>query len=271
MAYSEEIPFKNWSPLHYSIFREGARQDDTKISELLITNGFNIEIKDSNGNTPIFYAVKFFNLKILDILIKKGADISIKNNNNKDVFDIILDKYYDEQTLDEDHIYDENSDEEKKRISVGEGEAMRRMFRRIDAIIKNGFDINSGKPSPTIRVLFEIHKNNMPFAVLKHLFDYKIDFFEYIGGDMPLIQALINIGAPVDIINFAVDKVGINYIFDKNKNHTPLTLAVNKNNIELVKIFIEKGADFKSQNNRALKLAEERGYFEIVDYLKNLN
>ncbi|MFA5675068.1 MAG: ankyrin repeat domain-containing protein [Christensenellales bacterium] len=51
----------------------------SKVVEVLIKNGANIEAKDMDGRTPLFYAVLRQNKNIVDILINNGADKNIKD------------------------------------------------------------------------------------------------------------------------------------------------------------------------------------------------
>jgi len=65
---------------------------------ILIDNNFNINLKDSGGNTPLVYALKCRNFEIIEYLINHGADCH--NINEKDeTIDSINYKYYYEYGL----------------------------------------------------------------------------------------------------------------------------------------------------------------------------
>jgi ankyrin repeat protein len=53
---------------------------------LLIKAGANVNIKDDNGNTPIYWAA-MGNSKTLEVLIKAGANVNVKNNKGETPLD----------------------------------------------------------------------------------------------------------------------------------------------------------------------------------------
>jgi len=66
-----------WSALHFA-----AQEYSTPITDLLLKNGAVIDIKDNNGNTPLFRAL--FNSKgngdVIKLLLQYGANKDEKNN-----------------------------------------------------------------------------------------------------------------------------------------------------------------------------------------------
>ena len=63
------------TPLMYAIW---SKKPD--VVKYLIESGADIKAKDSNGFDALIYAVDYKQLEIIDILIDKGADINIKDN-----------------------------------------------------------------------------------------------------------------------------------------------------------------------------------------------
>ncbi|KAJ8682457.1 hypothetical protein QAD02_018249 [Eretmocerus hayati] len=69
-----------------------------KAIEILISRGINISARVSNecicwaGFTPLYFAVKFRQQKVLILLLKNGADISIRNLLGMDPINILLDR-----------------------------------------------------------------------------------------------------------------------------------------------------------------------------------
>lgn len=53
------------------------------VKELLKCGNCDLDIKDSNGNTPLHDAVRFNNEKIVEILLVNGANVNIKSNNGE--------------------------------------------------------------------------------------------------------------------------------------------------------------------------------------------
>lgn len=138
---------------------------------MLIENGADIEAVNHTGETPALFAIKYFSPDIFELLIQKGADINAKNKKGYNQYDIVLDRYYYDQELDLDHIGDETDKKVKAAIKKGEGPALSYMFERIDALVKNGYNLDAGKYSAPLCALFEIEKKKLPAKALFYLFD----------------------------------------------------------------------------------------------------
>lgn len=71
---------KGLKPLHHSVLK-----NDIKISSILLENGASIDATDNFGNTALWRAVfqvKMKHYEMVDFLVKEGATVDIKNNNN---------------------------------------------------------------------------------------------------------------------------------------------------------------------------------------------
>ena len=68
-----------------------ADMSNGEIAQLLISKGANVNIKDNEGRTPLFYIYSFgFDAENLEeILINAGADVSIKDNEGKTYIEYI--------------------------------------------------------------------------------------------------------------------------------------------------------------------------------------
>ena len=60
------------TPLHKS--------DNTKLAKLLIENGADIKLRNNKGNTALHEAVAKNNIKTVELLIDKGVDVNVRNN-----------------------------------------------------------------------------------------------------------------------------------------------------------------------------------------------
>lgn len=74
-----------FTPLEYAILF-----NRDKIAKLLIENGANIESRDSEGNTPLFIAVKKGFTDITQLLIENGADINIRTKDNQNALHLAI-------------------------------------------------------------------------------------------------------------------------------------------------------------------------------------
>lgn len=65
---------------HYSLLHEASKTDYSWLVEDLIGRGYNVNLKDSFGKTPLHYSVTNFHSYIADLLIEKCALIDEKDN-----------------------------------------------------------------------------------------------------------------------------------------------------------------------------------------------
>jgi ankyrin repeat protein len=262
-----------WTPLHHCIFRGGSSQDKsyTAIAALLLKNGADIEGVNFPGETPALFAIKYFALEIFDLLISSGANIYAVNNENRNVFDIVLDRYYNDQRLDEDHIDDEEDKAVKAAIRKGEGESLTNMFQRIDTLVKNGYDLNTGKYSAAFSTFLEVAENKMPAKALLYLFEKGANPRECIipedGDSNPLFAYVCNGNLPVEILVEMAQKIGLDYVFEECDKYTPLLIAINQENLALTKRLVKLGADIHTQDEHPLELAAGNGNLKIVKFL----
>ncbi|KOB63384.1 hypothetical protein PFHG_05133, partial [Plasmodium falciparum HB3] len=70
---------------HRFIYR--VKYGHINIAKFLIENKADIDIKDNEGQTPIFYAIIYKHYDIVKLLIENGADVQIRDNNKASVYD----------------------------------------------------------------------------------------------------------------------------------------------------------------------------------------
>jgi len=70
-----------FSPLGYAI----SKQQDSAMIEALVKRGANVNIKDSEGETPLMLAVRFSSTDVVRTLIDAGADVNAKNKKGESV------------------------------------------------------------------------------------------------------------------------------------------------------------------------------------------
>jgi len=66
---SSNVILSNWTALHECI-----RQNNTRMLQVLIDNGADIEIKDGCGRTPVYYSCSISSADPLKILLRAGAN-----------------------------------------------------------------------------------------------------------------------------------------------------------------------------------------------------
>lgn len=67
-----------YTPLHLACLH----QKLNVVRELLKCGDCNVDVQDSRGNTPLFYACSKNDVRIFELLLAHGADIKIKNNDS---------------------------------------------------------------------------------------------------------------------------------------------------------------------------------------------
>jgi len=67
---------------HSKYFFNAAKKGMIDIVKIFVENGFDVDIKDQNGETPLFKAVKGANYNICKYLHENGAKLDIINNKN---------------------------------------------------------------------------------------------------------------------------------------------------------------------------------------------
>jgi len=64
-----------------------AMKGDDETSLLLIKNGCNINSIDNNGDTALHFATRFNKKNVENILLQNGANKTVKNSNNQTPYD----------------------------------------------------------------------------------------------------------------------------------------------------------------------------------------
>jgi hypothetical protein len=174
------------SPLLYCIRIAGISQFDVdfEVLELLLKHGADIHVRDDEGNSCALVAVKYFALQTLDTLIQHGANIHDQNTRGENAFDTIVLRYEEEQQSDVAHLHAILEADRKKDILEGRGEAFERMLERIDAIVKQGYDLNAGHESAAFVAVTAISEDRMPPEALEYLFEKGSDARECKDGPL---------------------------------------------------------------------------------------
>jgi len=238
---------------------------DLDVFKLLIENGADTEMVDESGNTPVLIAVNYFALHIVPLLVQQGANIHDQNNEGENAFNIIVTRYAEEQQLDEENLYRVQDAKMQEEIRQGKGEAYERMLERIDAIVENGYDLNTGKESAAFDAITAISEDLLPADVLLYLFEKGANARECKRG--PLLGYALFRKLPQHIIISMMQSIGLEYVFERYHNFTPINFAVARNDMGLAKQLIELGANIHMNDDQPLRNACKLGHLELVKYL----
>jgi ankyrin repeat protein len=203
------IDLEEMTPLHYAI-----KRNDPKIVQILIDYGADLNAKNKDGLTPLHYAVSLVNvnLDIVQLLIK-GSDVNSKIPN---VYSILHTACYHKGPI------------------------------LVETLIKAGADVNEN--------------NNQDGRYPLHV--------AVLYSDLDTIKCLLDNGADVNATN--------------NDEETALHLAAENDRIEVVKILLLYGADKNLASNAVYynelghsfhgtpeEIARHRGYHEVADYIRD--
>lgn len=56
------------------------------LCKLIINSGADLEIRDSNGKTAIFYSIEYNSVYIFNLLLKRGASVKVRDDKFQNPF-----------------------------------------------------------------------------------------------------------------------------------------------------------------------------------------
>lgn len=72
-----------------SVLHIAALMKNVPILKKLLMKRANIDVRDKNGETPLFYALRMKSTSIVNILLRKGADVNIVSNTGATIFHLL--------------------------------------------------------------------------------------------------------------------------------------------------------------------------------------
>ncbi|WP_321471145.1 ankyrin repeat domain-containing protein [Halarcobacter sp.] len=226
----------NGSNLLHIAVKSGSMAMTKKLLDL----GYDVNVKDKYGNTPLIYASKDSNnLNLIKELINNGADIFTNYyNKTPDVltnalrsgkWNTELVSYLKEQGLEfkKKHLNELTYDYNKEYL-----------YEHLQSIGINP-QVSEG------RSYFEqLLKNNTSNDVIEYMLDNNLDLENDSKGYNALHSATMNQNITIEnlqrIINAGVD---INAVASEKSQQTPIMYAVFRANIKKIKLYLENGAD----------------------------
>ncbi len=210
-------------------------EDESKVCDVLLKNGANLEEKNFGNGTALTYAVIYNDTKLVKYFIEKGANVNNVDKSkltncdfalvyaNSDILELLLmNKGY--FGLEENYkcnplaLVQKFSEEESQKI--------------LKLLIKNGFSPNK-----------------------KSIYGWD-PIHSYVGDDL-------NLGTTKFLV---LNKADIN---SKNIGKTPLSIAVECGAIDTVKYLVSKGADLKYKTEQGQSLLSLTDDSAIIKYLKS--
>lgn len=213
-------------------------KNNREMTELLIKNKVDINIKNQSEETPIFRAIMKNNKDFVEYLISNGAEINVKGRSIKTPL----------------HSAALLKDPEIAELLISKGADINAVYDKGNTVIDDA-----------INDFFFNHKKIVSLLVSKNVSvstAEKIHLFSYLGN-LSEVQNLINQGVDVNLagrygfspLHFAVAGENthvVKYLIEKGAkinakdkiNCTPLHLAALRDNKEISQLLISNGADF---------------------------
>ena len=232
-----------------------ARTGNVEAAQVLLKAGANVDAKEKfGGQTPLMWASARRHPGMIELLISKGADVNVRST---------------------DRNYQRHVQAEGRPKNLDSGgltpllyAARENCMACVDVLLKHNADINLPDPDSVSPLIVAILNANWDLA--QQLIDAGADVNQWdLFGETPLFLALnsrtrLDGGrASIDPINKTTGTAIVRTLLDKGANPnaqlffqpanlsgttnlrgtTPLIRAANNNDLEMVKLLLEKGAD----------------------------
>jgi ankyrin repeat protein len=211
-----------------SIYYAATYNPDSKIINLLVENGADVNSKNKKGLTPLMRASAFNNYEVVKVLIEHGADINSKTESG---FTPILyaAKYSNDPKV-------------------------------IDILVENGAEIKGGLFSDIPNPLYQSAKYNNNPEITKKLIELGADPNDDYDNS-PLIEAAENNNAEVVKV---ILKAGVDVNYQNSHGNTALHRAsLQAEDPRIIELLLEYGADGTIENEADRKAIEYIDGFEM--------
>ncbi|GIV28611.1 MAG: hypothetical protein KatS3mg027_2425 [Bacteroidia bacterium] len=260
------------------------KQDNLiKIIEMLIKEEPDILNEIFDRETPLTYAVEEGLIDIVELLIRCGADVNKKNKAGQTPLEIAL-RYKKQEIADlliNHGAYDHRLYSYEYLYVINDGLSTDK-YKKIETLIKSGVKFKSHEEllitlcfiEPSDKLLDLFLKNNI---IKLFTSDKIITFFQlilfnrinelkfFLEDEKQLVSKINNYNHYIELLNLDIEK-------DNNTNllDLGLLLSIKKNHSEMVKIFLEHGANpnlIMSNKNTLLHYATNNKQIEIIELL----
>ncbi|KAG4095964.1 ankyrin repeat-containing domain protein [Neocallimastix lanati (nom. inval.)] len=235
ISYFYEIKYYSGTPLIYAIDR-----GSFDLVKLLVENGADVNKKNEDNNTPLYYSIYNKKPKIIEYLLNQGARINevIGDKNETALFYAIR----------------------MCNVTI------------IRFLINNGADINHKNKDGNIPLSYISSYDKKKFELIEELINDDTDFEQLNTNEgKSLFHKSIETHNEI-LFNYIMDNkdLNININLEDSHHNTPLILACSSNNIDFVEKILEKNPNIDAKNDQletALFKAVQRRNYKVMKLL----
>tara|TARA_B100000900_G_scaffold415931_1_gene447948 strand:- start:104 stop:1546 length:1443 start_codon:yes stop_codon:yes gene_type:complete len=270
------------TPLHFSV-----NNNLSKITKFLVKNNADINFKNIEGYTPSYFAIINNNKDMLKFLIKNKANINSYDNSSNSLLHYSVDNNFKQITK---FLIKNNADVNHINL-MGETPIYNAIANNNLIITKMLFNNNS-KININSCSLLHLAIYNSNFKITKFLINNNISINTYNQDGYTPLHIAINVIKP-----FTDNKIQnvcrldykdpstliFNYLIHNNANvnqfniyeETPLHLAIDNNNLDIIKTLIANNSDINKYDNNDLSVfdyaIQKNNYYIITEFIRNIN
>lgn len=289
-------------------FHYACGNNDQNLVKLFIENGMPIDVKDQDGVTPFIKCVNSLSKKVLPILIKNGTDILEKDKDGNTATDLLIKNYVKTRDVEKlekkdyytmDHFKSGYINFLKMLIEKGvnlptQNEQFKTflsdvvMYCSKEDIINlskiEGINLDFSCTNAKGQTRLHLACKNSDKEMVEFLIEKGVDItIKDSFGIIPIVWAISSSGlSSPKIVQILLDqnKLDINGLYKdfvnvlfQHKDQTLLDHAIQRGNIDIVKLLIEKGADISLKNEFgevaivAAATSKSENAKDIVEYL----
>lgn len=234
---------------------------DYALIDKLLRAGVNIDCRDDQGRTPLFYAVATHNRDLYTHLIWKNADVTVKDNLGIALIDLV-------NKGEEPDFYYAIEDDNMKRQLHNQGVKVTGSSRTFDSSGKVLQSKVYARETESWTPLMIAIKEFDTVAAVNLMQDPKAIEAETFNGSTPLFFAIrFN---NYDAMHMLISR-GANLEHRNNNDLSLLGFAIREGSLESVKILVDAGVDTKVPCDDGLngyRLALGYGKKEMADYIR---
>ena len=239
------------------------------IMELLISSGANLEEQNNNGGTPLFLAVQMKEIEKVEYLLQKGANVHHheKERGNTPLFTAIQFASIDIMEL----LISSGANLEEQNNNGGTPlflAVQMKEIEKVEYLLQKGANVHH----------HETERGNTPlFYAIQFA---SIDIMELLISSGANLEEQNNNGATplflaverkeIETVEYLLQKGANVHHQEKQRGNTPLFIAIQFSSIEIMELLLSSGANLEEQNNNGatpLFLAVQRKEIEKVEYL----